>query len=125
MIDIKLIHQDPERFKLAARHKRIACDIDAVCALDDRRRALQQELDALKHRQNETGGQIALYKNPKSKWYQQALAEGRTEEAASNRRAAEGSGTEPSSTETVALPSWKWIFPLATAAHGLSPVVPG
>jgi len=78
MIDIKLIRQDPQRFKRAARHKRISCDIDAVCALDDRRRALQQELDELKHQQNETGGQIALYKNAKSKWHQRALAEGRT-----------------------------------------------
>jgi len=81
MIDIKLIRQDPERFKQAATNKRIICDIDAVCALDDRRRTLQQELDQLKHQQNETGGQIALYKNPKSKWYQRALAEGQTDEA--------------------------------------------
>src|SRR4029078_13104321 len=57
--------------------KRINCDIDAVLAIDDRRRTAQQELDALKYQQNEISGQIALYKNPKSKWYQQALAEGR------------------------------------------------
>lgn len=77
MIDIKLIRQEPQRFKQAARAKRIVCDIDAVCALDDRRRSLQTQLDRLKHEQNQTGGQIALYKNPKSKWYQQALAQGR------------------------------------------------
>ena len=79
MIDIKLIRQDPQRFKDAARNKRVDCDIDALLAIDDRRRALQQELDGLKFQQNETGGQIALYKNPKSKWFQQALKEGRTE----------------------------------------------
>src|SRR6185436_3350600 len=79
MIDIKLIRQDPERFKRAAENKRIRCDIDGLVSLDDRRRALQQELDQLKYQQNEIGGQIALYKNPKSKWYQQALAEGRSD----------------------------------------------
>ncbi len=80
MIDIKLIRQDPERFKTAARNKRITCDVDALCALDDRRRSLQAELDRLKHEQKETGSQIALYHNPKSKWHLKALAEGRTEE---------------------------------------------
>ena len=79
MIDIKLIREDPERFKKAARDKRITSDVDALCALDDRRRSLQTELDQLRHEQKETGGQIALYRNPKSKWYQQALAEGRPE----------------------------------------------
>ena len=29
MIDIKLIRQDPERFKQAAAAKRVTCDIDA------------------------------------------------------------------------------------------------
>lgn len=79
MIDIKLIRQDPDRFKRAAADKRIQCDIDAICLLDDRRRAVQQELDSLKHEQNELSGQIALYKSPKSKWFQDALAAGRSE----------------------------------------------
>lgn len=79
MIDIKAIRQDPDRFKRAAVNKRVNCDVDALCALDDRRRALQQELDSLKHQQNEISGQIAHYKNPKSRWFQQALAEGRPE----------------------------------------------
>lgn len=78
MIDPKLIRQDPERFKNAVKLKRMNCDIDAFCALDDRRRALQVQLDEIKHQQNETGGQIALYRNPKSKWYQDALAAGRS-----------------------------------------------
>lgn len=71
MIDIKAIRQDPDRFKRAAVNKRVNCDVDALCALDDRRRALQQELDSLKHQQNEISGQIAHYKNPKSRWFQQ------------------------------------------------------
>ena len=57
MIDIKLIRQDPERYTLAARNKRMTCDIDGICALDDQRKAAQHELDQLKHAQNETGGQ--------------------------------------------------------------------
>jgi len=81
MIDVKLIRENPERFKAACAHKRIECDIDALCVLDDRRRALQKELDELKHRQNELSSQIGHYKNPKSKWYQQAVAEGRSPEA--------------------------------------------
>ncbi len=80
MIDIKVIRQDPERFKKAAELKRVRCDIDALCSLDDRRRALQTELDRLKHQQNEIGGQIALYRNKKGKWYQDALAAGKTDE---------------------------------------------
>jgi len=80
MIDIKLIRDDPERFKQAAVNKRITCDIDGLCQLDERRRTLQKELDDLKRQQNETGGQIALYRNPKSKGYQKALAEGLTED---------------------------------------------
>jgi len=80
MIDIKLIRQDPERFKRASQTKKIPCDIDGLCALDDRRRMLQKELDDLKHQQNETGSQIALYKNPKSKFYQQALAAGKNDQ---------------------------------------------
>lgn len=79
MIDIKLLRQDPDAFRKAAEQKRVRCDIDAVLAIDDRRRAAQQELDGVKFKQNEISGQIALYKNPKSKWFQQALAEGRSE----------------------------------------------
>ncbi len=80
MIDIKLIRENPDRFKQAAENKLIACDVDGLLALDEKRRSLQQELDNIKHKQNETGSQIALYLNPKSKFYKQALAEGRTEE---------------------------------------------
>ena len=80
MIDLKLIRQDPERVKRAARDKRIDCDVDGLCSLDDRRRAVQQTLDGLKQEQNETGGQIAQYKNPKSQGYQRAQAEGMSPE---------------------------------------------
>ena len=79
MIDINAIRQDPERFRQAAVLKRMTCDIDAVLGLDSRRRALQGQLDQLKHEQNETSGQIALYKNPKNRWYADQVAKGRSE----------------------------------------------
>ncbi len=80
MIDINAIRQDPERFKQAATAKRMSCDIDALLELDSRRRALQTQLDQLKHEQNETSTQISHYKNPKSRWFQEQLAKGRTAE---------------------------------------------
>ena len=55
MIDIKLIRRDPERFKRAARDKRIACDVDALCGLDDRRRSLQAELDRILDKVHQSG----------------------------------------------------------------------
>ncbi len=79
MIDINAIRQDPQRFRDAAKLKRVHCDIDALLELDGRRRALQTQLDQLKHAQNETGGQIALYKNVKSRWFTEQLAKGRSE----------------------------------------------
>jgi seryl-tRNA synthetase len=80
MIDIKAIRENPERFKTAARNKRMNCDIDAICALDDRRRVLQTEMDQVKHRQNEIGEQIAGFRNPKSRQFQEALAAGRSQD---------------------------------------------
>jgi len=80
MIDINAIRHDPERFKQAAVLKRVNCDIDALLELDSRRRSLQAQLDQLKHAQNETSGQIAHYRNPKSKWFQDQVAKGRTPE---------------------------------------------
>jgi seryl-tRNA synthetase len=78
MIDINAIRQDPEKFKQAALLKRVRCDVDALLELDGRRRSLQTQFDQLKHEQNETSGQIAHYKNPKSKWFQEQIAKGRT-----------------------------------------------
>lgn len=80
MVDIKLIREEPARFKKAAELKRIACDVDALLECDNRRRELQKALDALRHEQKETGPQMALYRNTKSPWYQQALSRGLTAE---------------------------------------------
>ncbi len=80
MIDIKVIRDNPDLFKRAATHKHIACDVDRLLAVDARRREIQQQLDQLRHEQNEAGPQIALYRNPKSDWYKRAVAGGMTAE---------------------------------------------
>jgi seryl-tRNA synthetase len=76
MLDIKVIRDNPDAVRRASEVKNIACDVDALLATDDRRRAIQQELDGQRHRQKELGGQIAQFKNPKSKGYQRAVDEG-------------------------------------------------
>lgn len=79
MLDIKFIRENVEQVREACRNKNNKCDLDRLIAVDTRRRALQQESDTLRAKSNELSGQVGLYKNPKSKWYQQALASGRSE----------------------------------------------
>ncbi len=78
MIDIKLIRDETDKVRKAIRDKNIACDLDRLIAVDDLRRAIQQEADQLRQQSNELSNQIGLYKNPKGKWYQDALAKGTT-----------------------------------------------
>ncbi|MGB9623736.1 MAG: serine--tRNA ligase [Phycisphaerae bacterium] len=80
MLDIRYIRQNVDLIKAGAAKKGIECDIDRLCRIDDRRRAIQLELDQLKQQQNETGANIALYRNPKSEFYKRKLAEGCTPE---------------------------------------------
>jgi seryl-tRNA synthetase len=79
MLDIKFIRENTDRVRRAIEVKRMPCDLDRLLAVDARRRAIQQETDALRAKSNELSGQVGLYKNPKSKWFQQALASGRFE----------------------------------------------
>ncbi len=78
MLDIKFIRENVEQVRRAIEVKRVACDLDRLLAVDERRRAIQQEADALRAQSNELSGQVGLYKNPKSQWFQQALASGRS-----------------------------------------------
>jgi seryl-tRNA synthetase len=80
MIDIKIIRDIPDNVRRACEVKGIACDLDRLLAIDARRRAIQQETDALRSKSKELSGQVGLYRNPKSKWYQEARAKGRTDE---------------------------------------------
>lgn len=80
MIDIKFIRDNSEAVRKAIANKGVACDLDRLLAVDTRRREIQQEADGLRGRSNELSGQVGLYKNPKSKWYTEALAKGRSAE---------------------------------------------
>lgn len=59
MIDVKLIREDPDLVKKAARDKGMAVDIDRILEVDGRRRALETEFNELRHQQKTTGEQIA------------------------------------------------------------------
>ena len=53
MLDLKLIRGETEKVKAALSRRKENVDIDAVIAIDDRRRALLVEAEALKAKQNE------------------------------------------------------------------------
>ncbi len=78
MLDIKVIREDPERIKEAARLKKVTCDVDRLIEVDKRRREVQQEAESLRTQSREGGQQIALYRNPKSDWYKRAIESGKT-----------------------------------------------
>lgn len=98
MLDPKFVREHPDLVRKAARDKRIACDVDRFLAVDERRRALQIELDGLRTQVREGGQRLAHFKNPKSSWHQRALAEGRDEasiKAEGERLQMELSGLKP------------------------------
>ncbi len=65
MLDIKFIRENAAAVKKGAADKHIQCDVDRLLAVDQRRRALQHELDELRQQTNEMGSQVGLYRNPK------------------------------------------------------------
>jgi len=79
MLDIKFIRDHESAVRKAIIDKRSNCDLDRLLAVDNRRRAIQVETDQLRNQSKELSGQVALYKNPKSKWYVEAIASGRSE----------------------------------------------
>jgi len=80
MLDIKFVRENMELVKEAGRLKNVNCDVDRLCALDERRRQIQRQLDELRHQSKELGSQMAGYRNPKSDWYKRAVAEGASAE---------------------------------------------
>ena len=62
MLDIKLIRGETEKVKAALGRRKENVDIDAVIAVDDKRRALLVEVEALKAKQNEVTKQIPAMK---------------------------------------------------------------
>ena len=79
MLDIKFIRDHESAVRKAIADKRSACDLNRLLAVDERRRAIQVETDTLRSQSKELSSQVALYKNPKSKWYVEAIASGRSE----------------------------------------------
>ncbi len=59
MIDIKLLRDDPDAFRTAARDKKIPADIDAIVDLDHKTRRAKQKLQGIRTTQNQVGKQIA------------------------------------------------------------------
>lgn len=80
MLDIRFIRENADLVREAAKRKKCPCDVDNLLAVDARRREIQQQFDKLRQEQKELGGQIALYRNPESTFYKQAIADGRTPE---------------------------------------------
>lgn len=78
MIDIKLIREQTDAVRHAIQVKGLACDLDRLLEVDNDRRTSQQEADKLRSQLKELSAQIGHYKNPKSKWFQDQLAKGRT-----------------------------------------------
>jgi len=79
MLDIKFIREHADRVKKAAADKRVACDVDRLLAVDQRRRELQQQLDALREKVKENGQLVGLLRNPKSPGYKKAIESGKSE----------------------------------------------
>lgn len=67
MLDIRYIRQNPDKIRQAVAKKRFDLDVDALLALDDRRRQLQQELDALRHEQKKAGELIGQLRGKSKK----------------------------------------------------------
>ncbi len=80
MLDIKYIRENADTIRRACQTKGVTCDLDRLLEVDQRRREIQNELDGLRNQIKELSVQVGHYKNPKSKWYQSALASGRTAE---------------------------------------------
>ncbi len=77
MLDIKFIRENFDLIKKGAADKRIPCDVDRLLVVDQQRRALQVQLEALRSKVKENGQQVGLLRNPKSDWYKRAIAEGK------------------------------------------------
>lgn len=63
MIDIKFIRENPEKVKEGAKNKNVDIDVDAILELDEKRRALIGESQALKEQQNRESEMIAREKD--------------------------------------------------------------
>jgi seryl-tRNA synthetase len=62
MLDLKYIRENRDKVKAAVRNKNEKADIDALLSLDEQHRALQKELDSLRHLRNKVSNEISVAK---------------------------------------------------------------
>ncbi|TSC94555.1 MAG: seryl-tRNA synthetase [Parcubacteria group bacterium Athens1014_10] len=68
MIDLKLLRENPQKFKKSCQDKQVEFDIDKFLKLDEKRRTLLQKIEKMKAKQNKTSKEIAnLQKSEQSK----------------------------------------------------------
>ncbi len=79
MLDIKFIRDNASLVSDGAVDKHIRCDVARLLEVDQRRRSLQLELEALRSEVKENGQQVGLLRNPKSAGYLKAVESGKSE----------------------------------------------
>jgi seryl-tRNA synthetase len=62
MLDLKFIRENRDLVRDSARTKGITIDLDTICAVDDKRKALIQEGDVLKAKRNQVSAQVGKIK---------------------------------------------------------------
>ena len=67
MLDLRLIRENPERVKAAVATTYTEAPIDEILALDERRRALLTEVEALKAELNAGSKQVGRTKDPEER----------------------------------------------------------
>ena len=67
MLDIRFIRENPLLIKDAARKKRIPFDVDKLLTVDERRRTIRTEVEAMRAEGNATADAIAKIQNPEDK----------------------------------------------------------
>ena len=65
MLDVKMIRQTPERVRKALEDRGAGVDLETFLALEEQRRKLLQEVEALKARRNQASGEVAKLKRAK------------------------------------------------------------
>ncbi len=67
MLDIKFIRQNPDKVKEGCQKKQIKVDIDKLLAIDQKKRAIIQELESLRAEQNKISERVSREKDDKKK----------------------------------------------------------
>ncbi len=89
MIDIKVIRENPERFKKAAADKRIDCDIDRLLAIDQQLAEVKRQLQDIATEKNKVGKSIAKMAPDQRQVAAAQLAQVKEQEAGLEKRVKE------------------------------------